>query len=51
MPGKSVKNHRVYNALRRDGASKSKAARIANAFANGTLNRSGTKKKGKRGKR
>jgi hypothetical protein len=38
-PGKSVKNHRVYAALRRQGYAKGKSARIANAFANGTLNR------------
>ena len=30
----SVKNDRTYEALRRDGASKEKAARIANAQAN-----------------
>jgi hypothetical protein len=31
MPGKSVKNWPKYHALRRKGASKSKAARIANS--------------------
>lgn len=31
MPGKEVKNWRVYEALRRDGKSKESAARIANA--------------------
>ncbi|WP_183100055.1 DUF7218 family protein [Nocardioides pelophilus] len=32
-PGSSVKDERTYEALRRDGASKEKAARIANAKA------------------
>lgn len=32
-PGPSVKDAEVYEALRRDGASKEKAARIANAAA------------------
>ena len=32
-PGPSVKDDEVYEALRRDGASKEKAARIANASA------------------
>lgn len=32
-PGPSVKDDEVYEALRRDGASKEKAARIANAAA------------------
>ena len=32
-PGASVKDPEVYEALRRDGASKEKAARIANASA------------------
>ena len=31
--GKSIKNDEVYEALRKDGASKEKAARIANAQA------------------
>jgi hypothetical protein len=47
MPGNSVKDHRVYKALRRDGASKGKAARIANASAAGTLKRGGSGGKGK----
>mgnify|MGYP003122222702 CR=1 FL=1 len=34
-PGPSVKDNETYNALRRDGASKEKAARIANAKAAG----------------
>jgi hypothetical protein len=33
-PGPSVKDPEVYEALRRDGASKEKAARVANASAN-----------------
>lgn len=36
-PGPSVKNQAVYEALRADGASKEKAARIANAQAAGTI--------------
>jgi hypothetical protein len=35
-PGPSVKDDRTYEALRDDGASKEKAARIANAKAGGT---------------
>lgn len=31
MPGKSVKNWRVYHALRRKGYGKTKAAKIANS--------------------
>jgi hypothetical protein len=48
MPGKQVKNWRVYEAVKRSGASKTKAAKIANAAANGTLNRGGRKRRGKR---
>ena len=33
-PGPSVKDPEMYEALREDGASKEKAARIANAAAN-----------------
>ena len=33
MPGKSVKNWSVYEALRKKGMSKGKAARITNAQA------------------
>lgn len=33
-PGPSVKDDRTYEALRREGASKEKAARIANSAAN-----------------
>jgi Rho termination factor, N-terminal domain len=35
-PGPSVKDDKTYEALRDDGASKEKAARIANAKAGGT---------------
>jgi hypothetical protein len=31
MPGKQVRNWRIYHALRRKGASKAKAAKIANS--------------------
>lgn len=31
MPGKQVKNWQVYHALRKRGASKTKAAKIANS--------------------
>lgn len=40
MPGKQVKRWAVYHALRRQGASKTKAARIANS----------TRRRGKRGR-
>lgn len=33
MPNSSIKNEKVYEALRDDGASKEKAARVANASA------------------
>jgi hypothetical protein len=33
MPNPSIKDEKTYEALRRDGASKEKAARIANASA------------------
>ena len=33
MPRSSIKDEKTYEALRRDGASKEKAARIANAAA------------------
>lgn len=35
MPGKEVKDWRVYEALREQGMSKEKAARIANARVKG----------------
>ena len=47
MPASSIKDEKQYKALRRDGASKEKAARIANASAN--TSRSKTGKKGGRG--
>lgn len=40
--GPTVKDNRMYEDLRRDGASKQKAARIANAKAAGTLDHRGT---------
>jgi hypothetical protein len=43
-PGPSVKDKKQYEALRDEGASKEKAARIANASANSS--RSSTGKKG-----
>ena len=39
----SIKNGDVYEALRKDGASKEKAARIANAQANGSIDHDSTK--------
>lgn len=33
MPSKQIKDEKVYKGLRKDGASKEKAARIANASA------------------
>lgn len=39
--GPGVKDDKLYEDLRRDGASKQKAARIANAKAAGTLNHQG----------
>ncbi|MGF3052566.1 DUF7218 family protein [Microbacterium sp. YY-03] len=44
MPNPQIKDEEVYEALRRDGASKQKAARIANASA-----RDGRSAVGKRG--
>lgn len=40
--GPAVKEDKLYEDLRRDGASKQKAARIANAKAAGTLDHRGT---------
>ncbi|URC18187.1 hypothetical protein SEA_ZENTENO07_86 [Mycobacterium phage Zenteno07] len=51
----SIKRKDVYRALRREGATKEKAARIANAVANGTNGRGvrgpagGGKRKSRRG--
>ena len=44
MPSAQIKDEKQYQALRRDGASKEKAARIANASAN--TSRSATGRKG-----
>ncbi len=41
--GAQIKNDKLYEELREDGASKEKAARIANAKAAGTLNPKGTR--------
>lgn len=41
--GSSVKDDETYEELRKQGASKEKAARIANAKAAGTLDHEGTK--------
>ncbi len=42
-PGPSVKDPHLYEALRHDGASKQKAARIANASANSSRSAVGRK--------
>jgi len=47
MPNSSIKDEEQYQALRREGASKEKAARIANSSAN--RGRSATGRKGGRG--
>ena len=49
-PGPSVKNDKQYEALRDKGASKEKAARIANANASGGGSNSASKWGGKAGK-
>lgn len=41
--GPTVKDDKLYEDLRRDGASKQKAARIANAKAAGTLDHESTR--------
>ncbi len=41
--GPSIKNDKLYEDLRKQGESKEKAARIANAKAAGTLDARGTK--------
>ncbi len=43
MPNSSVKDERQYRALRREGASKEKAARIANASAGSSRSKTGSK--------
>lgn len=45
--GPSVKDDKLYEDLRRDGASKYKAARIANARAAGTLEHRGSELEGR----
>ncbi len=40
--GPTVKDDKLYDDLRKDGASKAKAARISNAKAAGTLDHRGT---------
>lgn len=40
--GPQIKDDKLYDDLRRDGASKEKAARIANAKAGGTLHHEST---------
>jgi len=44
MPNSSIKDERQYRALRREGASKEKAARISNSSAN--TSRSSTGRRG-----
>ncbi|HEX8302393.1 DUF7218 family protein [Sphingomonas sp.] len=41
--GPQIKNDKLYEELRKDGASKEKAARIANAKEAGTLDHKGTR--------
>ena len=48
MPNPSIKNEKMYEELREDGASKEKAARISNAAANEGKSQVG-KKGGKSG--
>lgn len=48
-PGPSVKDAKTYEALRDDGASKEKAARIANAGAQKNRSRSSVAKNGGKG--
>ena len=43
MPNSSIKDEKQYKALRRDGASKEKAARIANASAGSSRSTTGRK--------
>ncbi|MET0309692.1 MAG: Rho termination factor N-terminal domain-containing protein [Sphingomonas sp.] len=45
--GPQIKNDKLYEDLRRDGASKEKAARIANAKAAGTLDHRSTHLEGR----
>lgn len=43
MPNNAIKDERVYKAIRREGASKEKAARIANASSNSSRSEVGRK--------
>lgn len=43
MPTPQIKDEKMYQALRRDGASKEKAARISNAAANTSRSKIGRK--------
>ncbi len=43
MPASSIKDEKQYEALRRDGASKEKAARISNASAGTSRSETGRK--------
>ena len=43
MPSSQIKNEKLYDTRRDEGASKEKAARIANAQAAGTLDHKGTR--------
>lgn len=43
MPSSSIKDEKQYEALRREGASKEKAARIANASAGSSRSSTGRK--------
>jgi len=43
MPSAQIKDEKQYEALRREGASKEKAARIANASANSSRSSTGRK--------
>jgi hypothetical protein len=43
MPSPQIKNEKLYDKLREDGASKEKAARISNAKEAGTLDHKGTR--------
>lgn len=43
--GPSIKNNRVYEALRRKGMAKSKAAAISNSMAKGRRRSSGRKRR------
>lgn len=47
MPRSQIKDEDTYKALRREGASEEKAARIANARAAGTLHHGGGKLEGR----